>query len=150
MKRTIVLSVLCLMAFGGLRAQNCEAIMLPFFGGNVQEMYDYPAPKFEWRCSYSHNAFYVTDQVPEDAVLRSLTEITDKTTGENLTLDFVVDLDYLSYYQYSFQDMQCHYPKGNVTICFPTPNSAHAYLVLRSLDETYRRTEFPEQYQSEK
>ncbi len=150
MKRTIVLLAFCLSVIGGAAAQNCEAIMLPFFGGNEQRMYEYPAPKFEWRCKYSQNAFYVTDQVPEDAVLRSLTEITDNSTGKKLTEDFVVDLDYLSYYQYSFQDMQCHYPKTNITICFPTPKSEHRYLVLRSLDETYRRTEYPDEYKNEK
>ena len=71
-------------------------------------------------------------------------------TAFPLTEDFVVDLNYLSYYQYSFSDLQFLYPKGNITICFPTPKSDHKYLVLRSLDETYRRTEFPEYYQNEK
>ncbi len=150
MKRTALIILGLVAACTGLCAQNCEAIMLPYFGGNEQRMYEYPAPKLDWRCRYSQNAFYVTDQVPEEAVLRSLTEITDKMTGQRLTEDFVVDLNYLSYYQYNFLDMQCSYPKGNITICFPTPNSEHRYLVLRSLDETYRRTEFPEEYQNEK
>lgn len=149
MKR-ILLIVLGIASLSGLKAQNCEAIMLPFFGGNEKAMYEYPEPKFEWRCKYSQNAFYVTDQVPEDAEIRSLGEIYDKLSGAKLTDDFVVDLDVLSYYQYTFLDMQAHYPKPNVTICFPTPNSSHRYLVLRSLDETYRRTEFPENYLNEK
>lgn len=150
MKRTIILSVLCLMAFGGVNAQNCEAIMLPFFGGNKQKMQEYPQPKFEWRCKYSQNAFYVTDQVPEGAEAHALSELVDKLTGEKLSDNFVVDLDYLSYYQYNFMDLQLHSPKGDASIYFPTPKSEHKYLVVRSCDETYRRTEFPEDYQSEK
>ena len=141
MKRTIILSVLCMMAFGGLRAQNCEAIMLPFFGGNEKLMQECPAPKLEWRCKYSQNAFYVSDQVPEGAVLRSLTELTDKSTGKRLTEDFVVDLETLSYYAYNFLDLQCEYTGDKTVICFPTPKSEHPYLVLRSTHDTFTLTE---------
>ena len=81
MKRTLILVGLCLAAIGGLRAQDCEAIMLPFFGGDKQKMHEYPAPKFDIRCRYSQNAFYVTDQIPEGAEMRSLTEIADKMIG---------------------------------------------------------------------
>lgn len=150
MKRTLILVGLCLAAIGGLRAQDCEAIMLPFFGGDKQKMHEYPAPKFDIRCRYSQNAFYVTDQIPEGAEMRSLTEIADKMTGEKLGEDFRVDLNTLSYYRYTFSNMQLSYPKGNVTICFATPASDHKYLVLRSLDETYFRTEYPEKYSDAK
>lgn len=145
MKR-IVLAALCIVAFTTLKAQNCEAIMLPFFNGDAVKMANYPEPKFEWRCTYSRNAFYVSDTVPEDAEMRSLSELRNKMTNETLGEDFVVDLNTLSYYAYNFEQLQLQYPKGNVTICFPTPSSAHPYLVLRSLDETYFRTEFPEKY----
>ena len=150
MKRTIILTVIGLMFAGGLSAQNCEAIMLPFFGGNKQKMDEYPQPKFEWRCKYSQNAFYVTDQVPEGAELHALSELTDKMTGEKVTDDFVVDLDYLSYYQYNFMDIQLHSPSGDAKIYFATPKSGHRYLVVRSCDETYRRTEYPQNYQTDK
>ena len=145
MKR-IVLTIMCIAAFTTLKAQNCEAIMLPFFGGNAELMANYPEPKFEWRCAYSRNAFYVSDTVPEDAEMHSLGELRNKMTKETLGEDFVVDLNTLSYYAYNFQQLQLQYPEGNVTICFPTPKSTHKYLVLRSLDETYFRTEFPENY----
>lgn len=145
MKR-IVLATLFIMAFCMLKAQNCEAIVLPFFGGDTEKLANYPAPKLQWRCDYSHNAFYVSDVVPEGAEVRQLSELTEKTTNQKLTEDFVVNLETLSYYAYNFQQLQLQYPKGDVTICFPTPKSEHAYLVLRSLDETYFRTEFPENY----
>ncbi|MBR4229281.1 MAG: hypothetical protein IKR83_01060 [Bacteroidales bacterium] len=141
MKRIIILTGLCLMSISGLLAQNCEAIMLPYFGGNEQRMHEYPAPKFEWRCKYSQNAFYVADQVPENAVVRSLTEITEKSTGKKLTEEFVVDLETLSYYAYNFLDMQYEYKGDKTVICFPTPKSEHPYLVLRSLNETFALTE---------
>lgn len=147
MKRIATIAF-CLMAICGLRAQNCEAIMLPYFHGNELDMANYPAPKLQWRCQYSQNAFYVCDKAPEDAELHSLTELYDKMTGVKLTEDFVVDLNTLSYYQYNFHDLQMLYAKGNVTIYFATPKSEHRYLVLRSLDETYRRTEFPEEYKN--
>ena len=142
MKRTIIITVLCLMAIGDLSAQNCEAIMLPFFGGNKQKMDEYPAPKLEWRCKYSQNAFYVADQVPEGAEIHSLTELKEYSTGAKVTEAFVVDLETLSYYRYSFKELQCSYKSSDVTICFPTPASEHNYLVLRSLRETYSLTEF--------
>ena len=145
MKR-FVLATLFIMAFCTLKAQNCEAIMLPYFGGDTEKLANYPEPKLQWRCAYSHNAFYVSDVIPEGAEIRQLGELKNKMTNQKLTEDFVVDLDNLSYYAYNFQELQLQYPKGNVTICFPTPKSSHAYLVLRSLDETYFRTEFPEKY----
>lgn len=135
-----------LAAFAGIQAQDCNAIMLPFFNGDANRMANYPPEKLDIRCRYSQNAFYVSDTVPQGAVLRSLTEIKDYTTGNYLTENFVVNLNTLSYYGYSFQDMQCHYPKADVTICFPTPKSEHPYLVLRSLTETHMRTESPEYY----
>lgn len=150
MKRTIILTVLGIMAFGGLQAQDCEAIMLPFFHGDVQKMREYPAPKFEWRCKYSQNAFYLSDTVPEGAEMHALTELTDKLTGQKVSETMTIDLNTLSYYRYTFSQLQLSYPKGNVTICFPIQGAEHRYLVLRSLDDTYFRTEFPQNYQQTK
>ena len=135
--------VLLAAGMAGVRAQNCEAIVLPFFGGDRAKMANYPADKLDYRCRYSRNAFYVSDTVPEVAEMRSLTELKDKATGRNLTEDFVVDLETLSYYAYNFLDLQCQYHEGgNTVICFPTPKSEHPYLVLRSLNEIQGMTEF--------
>ena len=125
----------------GLKAQNCDAIVLPYFNGDKVKMADYPADKLDYRCQYSRNAFYVSDTVPDEAEVRSLTELQNKMTGERLTENFVVDLETLSYYAYTFLNLQQQYWRGNVVLCFPTPKSEHPYLVLRSLEEIGRLTD---------
>jgi len=135
-----------LTAIAGAKAQNCDAIMLPYFGGDSDEMASYPAEKLQWRCQYARNAFYVSDVVPEDAIVKSIADVVDRSTGNHLDKNFVVDLNTLSYYGYNFEDMQHQTLDVHAVICFETPGSEHPYLVLRSLDETYRRTEFPENY----
>lgn len=126
--------VLCTM---GARAQDCETIMLPYFGGNVDAMYSYPQEKFEQRCNFARAAFYVSDTVPAGAEVYPITEVTLIADGKNLAADFVVDLSTLSFYAYSFRDIQLRYPRGNVTIAFSTPASVHQYLILRSIDDMY-------------
>lgn len=146
MKRIFFIATLLVAALS-LNAQDCETFMLPFFQGDAARLAEYPAEKLEWRCRYAHNAFYESDVVPEGAQIVSITEVTDKTTGEKLSADFQVDLSTLCYYGYDFQMVQIRYRKCDVTICFPTPASKHPYLVMRSLDETYDRTEHPERYE---
>ena len=149
MKRLILVAA-AIMAIGvsGLRAQDCNAIMLPFFNGDAERLAAYPAEKLEWRCQYARNAFYWSDTVPEGAVVKSITEVVNRQTGIRMTADVQINLNTLSYYAYNFNDIQLIYPKPNVTICFSTPGSEHPYLVLRSIDETYYRTESPEQYEN--
>lgn len=140
--RRIALLLLLAASFTGLRAQNCEAIVLPFFNGDKAKMANYPAEKLDYRCRYSQNAFYVSDTVPEWAEMHSLTELRNKMTGERLTEDYAVDLETLSYYEYNFLDLQCQYKESETVICFPTPKSKHPYLVLRSLRDIYALTEY--------
>ena len=135
-----------LLLVGGAQAQDCEALMLPFFGGNADRMAEYPAEKLEWRCKYAQNAFYVSDTVPAGVEVIPITEVKNKLTGEPISADIKIDLNTFSYYAYTFIDFQVRHKRGNVTYCFSTPASDHPYLVLRSLDEAYFRTEFPEQY----
>lgn len=139
MKRIVFLALLT-AALTGLRAQNCEAIVLPLFNGDKAVLASCPAEKIDYHCRYSRNAFYVSDTVPEWAEMKSLTELRNKMTGETLTNDFVVDLETLSYYAYNFIDLQCQYRETDVVICFRTPKSEHPYLVLRSLKEIYALT----------
>ena len=60
-------------------------------------------------------------------------------TGNNVDQTFVVDLENLSYYAYNFWDFQV--PSGNVTIYFRTPSSAHPYLGVYSVQDTFDRTD---------
>lgn len=135
MKRIVVLLALLAASAIGLRAQNCEAIVLPMFNGDRAKMASCPVEKVDYHCRYSRNAFYLSDTVPEWAEMRSLSELKNKQTGKNLTEDFVVDLETLSYYAYNFSDLQCQYRETDIIICFPTPKSEHPYLVLRSVKE---------------
>lgn len=137
MKR-ILLSAALLMACVGLKAQNCEALLLPYFGNDAARMEAYQSQvpdKFAWRCAYVRSAFYESDTIPAGAEQHSLSEVADMVSGSRLSSSLVVDLGTLSYYAYNFRQLQLQYPTGATVIYFPTPSSAHPYLVLRSLDQ---------------
>lgn len=126
-----------LMIFAGASAQNCDVIMLPYFGGDADRMAEYPAEKLDWRCRYARAAFYESDTVPSFAYVYSIADVTNRATGENLTEDYVVDLSTLSYYGYNFNDLQLQYKSPRQVLCFRTPASAHPYLVLRSITDMF-------------
>ena len=137
MKRLFLLGML-VMAASMVSAQNCAALLLPYFGSaelTAQFAQDHPE-KFNYHCCEARAAFYESDTVPAGAELRSITEVRDKETGVALSADFVVDLNTLSYYAYNFYEgFQAHHYYGNVTYCFSTPSSSHPYQVLRSIDD---------------
>ena len=145
MKRAVLIAALMLAA-AGLKAQSCETIMLPYFGGDANRMANYPEEKLQWRCQYARNAFYVSDTVPVGAIVRPITDVKDRLTGVNVKEDFVVNLEELSLYAYNFEAIQLEYLSSDAVLCFSTPASSHKYLVLRSSGEIYDRTEFPEKY----
>lgn len=137
MKKLVIFAALFMLALGA-KAQDCEAIMLPYFNGNVESMEDYRnvAPeKFMTRCVYAQAAFYESDEVPAGMDVFSITEVRNKVTGAALPSDFVVDLYTLSYYAYNFGSFQVRKNSIYDGACFATPGSKHPYLVLRSLSE---------------
>ena len=134
MKR-IIFIVALLLAAAGLKAQDCETIMLPFFNGDRARMAEYPAPKLEWHCVFASYAFYVTDELPNGAVVLPIESVKDVWTGEALPSDFQVDLTKLSFYAYNFEQLQLKYMDANLQLYFYTPASEHKYLVLRSIYE---------------
>ncbi len=139
MKKLVIIAAL-LMAVAGVKAQDCEAIMLPYFGNDATRMARYKAEaphKFEWRCAVARFAFYESDTVPRGADVFQITEVKDKFTGKHLPANYQVDLTVLSYYAYNFVDFQLRYPHGDKTICFATLRSAHPYLVLRSIRDMH-------------
>lgn len=143
MIRKLVIIAALFMAVEGVRAQDCEALMLPYFGNDRVKMENYQAEapyKYEWRCAFAKTAFYEADDVPADADVFQISEIKDKFTGNYLSANYVVDLNTLSYYGYTFHDFQLRYPNGNKTLCFATPGSVHPYLVLRSIEDMHRLT----------
>ena len=134
----IVAFVLVMMS---ANAQNCESIVLPFFGNDTARMATYPADKLIYRCFYSQASLYESDTVPAGVDVYNISVVREKYGSGFLPQSYVVDLTTLSYYAYNFHAFQLRYPHGNVTICFSTPSSTHPYLVLRSIDDTHQMVE---------
>lgn len=131
MKRIAIVAAL-LLAYTGLKAQDCDAIMLPYFNNNVERMENYKsqAPeKFEYRCVFAHSAFSEVDAVPDGAQVYSITDVRDRFTDKPLADDFVVDLNTLSYYGYNFSSF---HPGIEGEVYFSTPGSSHRFLKLHS------------------
>lgn len=139
-------AVAALLVMVGVKAQDCETIMLPFFGGDASRMASYPAEKLEWRCRFAKAAFYESDTVPAGAEVYAIYAVKEIATGVALPADYVVDLSRLSYYAYNFRELQQNYRRCSKVLCFETPGSAHRYLVLRSIDEMFARADDPEKY----
>ena len=143
---TTITATLFLMG-NHLFAQDCEAIVAPYLRlGNIDRA-EYPQPKFEWRCNFSHNTFFVTDQITEGATVFSISALRNLITDKTLPSNYSVNLETFSYWAYNFMDFQSQ--DYHRTIYFETPGSEHRYLGVRCWDEAYDRTEFPENYKQE-
>ena len=145
--KKIVLTVLMIVLAGiaaSVNAQDCEAIVRPYFQANNINPDDLVAEKYEWRCQFSYNAFYITSQVPEGATVFNFSELTDLVTKEHPSGNITIDLNTFSYWQYDFVEFQVQdYHK---TIYFRTGSRSTPYLALRCWDEIYDRTNHPEYY----
>lgn len=133
MKKLVIIAAL-LMAVAGVKAQDCEALVLPYFGGDMESMeyYKSVAPeKFNLRCGFARAAFYVSDTVPAGMQVRSISEVVEKASGNHLLNDIVIDMNTFSYYAYNF-DAFSSIKSG---VCFSTPGSTHPFLILRSYNE---------------
>lgn len=134
MKHIVSLTV-CLLTLLAVNAQTCRNFVLPRFNYNEEAMAALPEDKINYWCAYAHAAFYESDTVPSEAYLFNISQVVNKTTGEHLPADLVVDVESLNYFVYNFEQFQLQYPRGNQVLCFSTPNSAHPYLVLRSIEQ---------------
>ena len=146
MKKIVLFAMACMAMglWGSLKAQDCNEIVRPYFLINQIDSNEYPEGKFEWRCHYSRNAFYMVDKIPENAIVYNFTELTNLVTKQHPSADFVVDLNHLSYWEYDFQDFQCkHY---DYTIYFRLQNGPRKYLAVRTRIEMADRTDNPEHY----
>lgn len=132
--KKFLLFVMLAMGFSMSYAQDCEVIMLPYFGNNVQKLQSYPAEKLAIRCAFARFSFTVADELGDEAYLYDISEVKNRFSGENLPADYKVNLDSLSYYGYNFDWFQGQHPYQ--TVYFRTPGSEHRYLVLRSMTAT--------------
>lgn len=146
MKKIILMAVAFLATglWGNLSAQDCNEIVRPYFLLNNVDSTEYPEGKLEWRCNYSKNAFYLVDQVPENAIVHDFTELTNMLTKQHPSSDYVVDLNHLSYYMFDF--VQFQYQHYDYTIYFRLKNGPKKYLALRNITEMTERTERPQNY----
>lgn len=137
MKR-VVLTAAILMTSIGLKAQDCDVLLLPYFQNDkalLEEAKSVTPEKMAYRCAFARAAFYESDSVPSGVDVFSITEVKSIATGEYLPQDYIVDLGSFSYYAYNFFDFRRRYPDGGYQVCFSTPSSKHPYLVMRSIGE---------------
>lgn len=141
MKKAIFTAVMLILVGIGttVQAQNCYKIVEPYFDLNNVNPADYPAEKFEWRCHFSYSCFYLTDSLPQGAVVFSITQLVDVNTKEALPDHFVPNLEVFSFWAYPFAEFQIQ--AQNQTIYFDTHNSTNRYLAVRTWDETQRYLE---------
>ncbi len=98
-----------------------------------------PTFKIAYWCSFSKECFFVTDEIPENALVYGIEEIRSRRTGVNLPANYVVDMDSLNYFEYTFGDMQQRPGHWSKTIYYRTPGSTHAYLAVRGYGEAQDR-----------
>lgn len=142
--RKLVIIAAMVLAATSMKAQDCEALMLPYFGGNMERLATYRdnAPeKFNYRCIFAQSAFYVSDTVPAGAEVLDISQVIEWSTGNTLPSDIVIDLNTFSYYAYNFSQIQVRNNSVEERTCFSTPGSQHPYLVLRSANEMREMTE---------
>ena len=125
MKKLVIIAALFISATG-LKAQDCEAIMLPYFNGNMDrlEEYRFNAPeKFMYRCVFAQAAFYESDTVPAGAEVIDISKVVEYSTGKKLSRNVVVDLNTFSFYAYNFGEFQVRNNSLTEQTCFSTPGS---------------------------
>lgn len=126
------------------QAQDCDAIVQPYFTLNHIDKATYPVDKMEWDCSFSQNAFYFCDTVPAGSQVFYTSELTNVLTGQHAPRDLKVNLNTFSYYQYDF--IQFQMKDYHRTIYFALEGNDHAYLAVRHVDAMYERTNHPERF----
>ncbi len=148
--KQIVLTLLCAFAFfsaGISQAQvnyetddflcdQCQQVALDKYWKNGLLI---PAFKLAYWCSFSKECFFVTDEVPEDAIIYDIEEIKNRRTGVYLPANYVVNIDSLNYFGYTFGTVQQRPGHWAKTIYYRTPGSAHAYLAVRSYGDAQDR-----------
>ena len=103
--KKIVFTVLVVLALGCTQkclAQNCRAIVRPYYITQGIDSTMYPAEKEAYLCQFSQNAFFITQQVPQGVAVHDLDELTNVVTGMKAPKNMEIDLNTLSYWQYDF------------------------------------------------
>ena len=143
MKRFLLIGLFAAAMFSfDVQAQDCEYIVGGKYNYNENIMSLMTPAKLDWYCRFSRNNFYVVNEVPQGATVYSISVVKNIKTQENLTTDFVVNLDSLSYYVYDFGKYQGR--NQGETVYFSTPNSEYPYLAVRSYLDAMNMTGEPD------
>jgi len=134
----MVMFALLLGVVSQLKAQDCNALVLPHVGYNQTMLDEMPAVKIAWYCAFSRNSFFFTNEVPEGAAVYNISDVVNDRTKEHLPVNYVVDVNVMSFYAYNFDHFQSlHF---NQKVYFRIGNSDYHYLGLYSYTETMTRT----------
>lgn len=134
---TAIVTILFCSA-AAVQAQNCEAIVQPLLEQMGTTKDYYPAEKINHFCIFSHQAFYLTDKVPDAALVYEISDLVTWGTDSHPSADMVIDLNTLSFWAYNFQNFQ----RVDRTIYFQLgKKNSHKYLAVRSYNETSILTE---------
>jgi hypothetical protein len=147
MKKVLYIAVLIAMVGIGSRAcaQNSTEIVRHYLEFRNIPPSEYPQEKFEYRCNFSRNSFYMCDTVPQGALVFNISELTNFITKQHPSENYVVDLEVFSYWAWDFLNFQKQ--DYTHTIYFDTHNATNRYLAVRSWDEAYSRTALPERWE---
>ena len=145
--KKLFFTVLVILAMGctqkSLAQSTCREIVRPYYIMRDIDSTTYPIEKEEYFCQFSRNAFFITRQVPEGAVVHDLDELTNVLTRTKASKNMEIDLNKLSYWLYDFY----RFTDNRQTAYFRIgKRSDHQYLGVRTYNEAQARTEHPEMY----
>lgn len=147
MKKIVITAVTVLLLGTAANAQNnrdCNAILRDYFAVSGHNPETYPPDKAEYRCQFSANSFYLTDDAPDGYIIFQFTELTNLLTGAHPAPVTTLDLNTFSYYTYNFDYFQGKDHRR--TIYFDLDGNGRHFLAVRSYGETMDRTVSPEKY----
>lgn len=147
--KKIIFTVIVLFAIGWTnmgRAQDCRAIVRPFYIQMQIDSTTYPAEKEAYFCHISQNMFFITEQVPSGSTVYNLSELTNTLTNQKVDQNYEIDLNTLSYWGYDFYRFRPQ-GKGEIVYFRLGKRSDHRYLAMRPYQEAQARVDYPELYQ---
>ena len=147
MKKIVITAVTVLLLGTAANAQNnrdCNAILRDYFAVSGHNPETYPPDKAEYRCQFSANSFYLTDDAPDGYIIFQFTELTNLLTGAHPAPVTTLDLNTFSYYTYNFDHFQGLDPRR--TIYFDLDGNGRHFLAVRRYEEALDRTANPQNY----
>lgn len=146
--KKIVLTLLVVLAFGWTsqaQERNCRAVLYPLYILEGVDSTYLPEDKAEDYCDFSRCAFFITNEVPSDAIVHNITELTDRITGKKVPDGFVADLNTISYWGYDYDTFRPRRYEQPIYFRMGSGKNVQ-YLGVRGYRETMSRHTYPEQF----